>query len=84
MSGWGILLVVSATAIGAFVQGSVGFGHNLIAAPAMAFVDDRFVPGPAILGATLLTALMLARDRHDVSAMAYLLIHRDLLDAQHP
>lgn len=66
MSGWGILLVVSATAIGAFVQGSVGFGHNLIAAPAMAFVDDRFVPGPAILGATLLTALMLARDRHGV------------------
>lgn len=66
MSGWGILLVVAATAVGSFVQGSVGFGHNLIAAPAMAFVDERLVPGPAILGATLLTALMLVRDRNGV------------------
>ncbi|WP_436792926.1 TSUP family transporter [Actinospongicola halichondriae] len=66
MSGWGIALVIAATMLGAFVQGSVGFGHNLIAAPAMAFVDDRFVPGPAILGAMLLTALMLFRDRHGV------------------
>ncbi|MDE0803279.1 MAG: sulfite exporter TauE/SafE family protein [Acidimicrobiales bacterium] len=66
MSGWGIALIVVATMTGAFVQGSVGFGHNLIAAPAMAFVDDRLVPGPAILGATVLTGLMLIRDRHGV------------------
>ncbi len=66
MSGWGIALVVIATTVGAYVQGSVGFGHNLIAAPAMAFVDERLVPGPAILGATLLTALMLVRDRDGV------------------
>lgn len=66
MSGWGIVVIVVVTMAGAFVQGSVGFGHNLIAAPAMAFVDDRMVPGPAILGATLLTALMLVRDRHGV------------------
>ncbi len=66
MSGWGIALVIGATVLGAFVQGSVGFGHNLIAAPAMAFVDDRFVPGPAILGAMMLTALMLVRDRNGV------------------
>lgn len=66
MSGWAIALVFAATLVGSFVQGSVGFGHNLIAAPAMAFVDDRFVPGPAILGATMLTALMLFRDREGV------------------
>lgn len=66
MNGWGIALVFGATLFGAFVQGSVGFGHNLIAAPAMAFVDERLVPGPAILGATLLTALMLVRDRSGV------------------
>ncbi len=66
MSGWGIALVVGATLLGSFVQGSVGFGHNLIAAPAMAFVDDRFVPGPAILGAMVLTALMAVRDRQGV------------------
>lgn len=66
MSGWGIAVVVAATAIGAFIQGSAGIGLNLIAAPAMAFVDGRFVPGPAIASALVLTLLMALRDRRDL------------------
>lgn len=62
MTGWAIAAVVGVTAVGAFVQGSVGFGHNLIAAPALALVDDAFVPGPAIASAVLLTGLMAGRD----------------------
>lgn len=63
MSLWQLVIVFAISAVGAFVQGSVGFGHNLIAAPVLALVDERFVPGPAIAAATVLTALMAVRDR---------------------
>jgi len=66
VSSWDLLAVVGVSALGAFVQGSVGFGHNLVVAPALALVDERFVPGPAIASAALLTALMALRDRRDV------------------
>ena len=46
MNGWEVAVVVAATMVGAFIQGSVGIGLNLIAAPAMALVDERLVPGP--------------------------------------
>ena len=59
-------MVVLVSAVGAFVQGSVGFGHNLIAAPVLALVDERFVPGPSIAAATVLTLLMAVRDRRDL------------------
>ena len=59
-------MVVLVSAVGAFVQGSVGFGHNLIAAPVLALVDERFIPGPSIAAATVLTLLMAVRDRRDL------------------
>ena len=66
MSAWQIAVVLGVSALGAFVQGSVGIGHNLIAAPFLALVDERFVPGPAIAAATVLTLLMAIRDRRDL------------------
>ena len=66
MSGWALVVVIGVSAIGAFVQGSVGFGHNLIAAPMLALVDERFVPGPSIAAATVLGLLMAVRDRQGV------------------
>ena len=66
MSTWQVVIVLLVSALGAFVQGSVGFGHNLIAAPFLALVDERFVPGPAIAAATVLTLLMAVRDRRDL------------------
>lgn len=66
MSTEAVAVVLVVSAIGAFVQGSVGFGHNLIVAPALVLVDERFVPGPAIASAAVLTALMALRDRDDV------------------
>lgn len=59
----GIVAVLVASALGAFVQGSVGFGHNLIAAPVFALVDERLVPGPAIASAGVLVLLTVLRDR---------------------
>ena len=66
MTGWQVVVVLGVSALGAFVQGSVGIGHNLIAAPFLALVDERFVPGPAIAAATVLTLLMAIRDRRDL------------------
>lgn len=59
----GIIAVLLAAAVGSFVQGSVGFGHNLVAAPVFALVDDRLVPGPAIASAGVLVLLTVVRDR---------------------
>lgn len=58
-----LAVVFTVCAVGAFVQGSVGFGLNLLAAPVLALVDERFVPGPAIVAASVLTLLMAIRDR---------------------
>lgn len=66
MNGWALVVVIGVSAVGAFVQGSVGFGHNLIAAPMLALVDERFVPGPSIAAATVLGLLMAVRDRQGV------------------
>ncbi|HEX4902016.1 MAG TPA: sulfite exporter TauE/SafE family protein [Acidimicrobiales bacterium] len=63
MSATGIAVVLLVAGIGAFVQGSVGFGHNLIAAPVFALVDDRLVPGPAIASAGVLVLMTVVRDR---------------------
>lgn len=63
MTAVAVVAVLVAAALGAFVQGSVGFGHNLIAAPVFALADERLVPGPAIASAGVLVLLMVVRDR---------------------
>lgn len=62
----GIIAIVAVAAMGAFVQGSVGFGHNLIAAPVFVLVDERMVPGPAIASAGVLVALTMVRDHKGI------------------
>lgn len=59
-------MVFAILAIAAALQGGVGFGMNLLAAPFLAVADPAFVPGPLILCATSLTLLMARRDRADV------------------
>jgi len=54
--------------IGALVQGSVGFGLNLIAAPILALVDPTLVPGPALAAAFILTILITRRERASIDA----------------
>lgn len=54
------LLVV---AIGACIQGSLGFGLGLIGAPVLALIDDDFVPGPLLFVGVVLTAVVAARER---------------------
>lgn len=50
-------------AVGAAVQGSLGFGINLVAAPLLELVDPRFVPAPLILAGLVSGLLVSARER---------------------
>lgn len=49
-------------AAGAFLQGAVGFGANLVAAPLLALVLEDFVPGPVIVASLLLNVLVMRRE----------------------
>ncbi|MGH9137941.1 MAG: sulfite exporter TauE/SafE family protein [Acidimicrobiales bacterium] len=47
---------------GACLQGVVGFGSNLVAAPLLVLVSTRFVPAPLIVVTTLLNVLVTRRE----------------------
>jgi len=47
---------------GCAVQGAVGFGANLVAAPLLVLIDGRFVPGPTIVATGLLNVLVIRRE----------------------
>lgn len=50
-------------AVGAAVQGSIGFGMALVAAPLLVLVDPRLVPGPLLLASLPLVLMMGWRER---------------------
>lgn len=66
MSVLDIVIATIVIAAGAAIQGGVGFGMNLIAAPILAVLDPDLVPGPALVAALLLTILVAHRDRASV------------------
>ena len=49
------------------VQGSVGFGLNLICAPILALIDPDFVPGPALAAGLVQTIIMATRERASIA-----------------
>lgn len=50
-------------AFGAAIQGAVGFGSNLIAAPLLVLIDPRLVPAPTNIASLVLNAAVLRRER---------------------
>ncbi len=48
---------------GALVQGSIGFGLNLLAAPILVLIDPHYVPVPVIVVSLGLNLLLCARNR---------------------
>jgi uncharacterized membrane protein YfcA len=73
-----IALAGLAVALGALVQGSVGFGIALVAAPLLAIIDPRLVPVPMLLLATAHATLTLRREyRHaDWTGVGWALLGR--------
>lgn len=66
MSAPDIVIATIVIAVGAAIQGGVGFGMNLIAAPILAILDPKLVPGPALVAAVLLTLLVALRERASI------------------
>jgi uncharacterized membrane protein YfcA len=58
-----LLLASGAVALGALVQGAVGFGATLVAAPLLVLVRPDLVPGPISVCFPALSILVLLRDR---------------------
>jgi uncharacterized protein len=62
LSAAGLAVALTAVLAGAFVQGSVGFGVNILAAPVMALLEPDALPATLILAALPLAAGMLFRE----------------------
>ena len=58
-----MLAAAGAMALGSAFQAALGMGVALMAAPLLALLDPAFVPGPMLLAATLLAALMAYGER---------------------
>ena len=62
MSAWELLAAFLIMAAGGCLQGAVGFGSNLIAAPLLLLVDESYVPVAVVVGSLVLNALMVVRE----------------------
>lgn len=62
-----LLSALALVLIGAVVQGSIGFGIAVVAAPVLLLVNRVFLPGPVLLATTFLTGMMTIRDREHVA-----------------
>jgi uncharacterized protein len=59
-------LAIAVVAIGAALQGSIGFGFALLSAPFLEWLNPRLVPGPLVLSVTVLLVLTAARERQSI------------------
>ena len=62
MTAVGLILAALAMAAGTCIQGAIGFGTNLVAAPILALIDPDFVPVPVIISSALFNVLVARRD----------------------
>jgi uncharacterized membrane protein YfcA len=58
-----IAIALAIVCVGSCAQASIGFGLGLLAAPVLAIVDERLVPGPLLMIALVLTLLVARRER---------------------
>jgi uncharacterized protein len=66
LSGLEYAIALVAVATGAVVQGSIGFGLNLLSAPVIAILDPHALPATLVLLALPLSATVSLRERHAV------------------
>jgi uncharacterized membrane protein YfcA len=62
----GFLAAAIVMAVGSVLQGSIGFGLALFAAPILALIDPHLAPGPLLVANLCLTLLMARREWHAV------------------
>ncbi|MGE3270286.1 MAG: sulfite exporter TauE/SafE family protein [Chloroflexota bacterium] len=61
-----MLLAVAIMAVGSGLQAALGMGLGLFVVPLLALLDERFVPGPILVAAILLSLGMARRERHAI------------------
>lgn len=61
-----LLLATAIAAVAGTVQGSVGFGYALLAAPLLGLVDPHLVPGPVVAASLPLSIAVALRERGDI------------------
>ena len=57
-----LLAACTIVAFSAILQGSVGFGFSIVAAPLLILLDRRLVPGPLLLAGLLLVIFLTFRE----------------------
>ena len=64
--------------LGAFIQGTIGFGMALVGTPLLILVEPKTVPGPMITAAFVLSSLVLLYNREgiDLSGIGWLVAGR--------
>ena len=60
------LLACGIAFLGATIQGSIGIGLGLIGVPLLVLIDPVFIPGPLLLAALILTALIAHREHRSI------------------
>lgn len=65
-SGWQLALACLMVLLGGLVQGSVGFGLNLVVVPVLAVLIPGSVPGSMVLISMPMTLTMLLREHHAI------------------
>ena len=63
MAGLEWALAMAAMAVGAVLQGAIGFGQNLIAAPLVALIEPDVIPGGLLTASIVMNSLLLFRER---------------------
>jgi uncharacterized membrane protein YfcA len=66
MSVLGFCTIAGAVMLASCLQASIGFGIGMLAAPVIALVDPRLIPGTLIMVATLVTLIVAVREREDI------------------
>jgi len=58
-----LLLAAAILAVGGAIQGSLGFGSMIVAAPLLVLIDPDLIPAPGLIAASVLVVLIAWRDR---------------------
>lgn len=66
MSTVGYCIVAGAVLLASALQASIGFGIGLLAAPIVALVEPGLIPGTLIMVATVVTLIVVIREREDI------------------
>lgn len=75
---WALLAVWVLIGIGCAIQGSVGYGMNIVAGPFIMMVEPRMIPGPLLVAAFFMTILILLREKQklDLRGLSWILVGR--------